>query len=420
MSQTPAVIKSNETLTPYRFYNEFLEDVATFYRENPTESIRFKLFQNGDEEIYNSNYRIDPIVLPLLLSLFEQLSNYHKKPLRLLLFNNIATINALEFLYRCDFFYVAGINKPQQPVTGRNILDFDSQYLGAFRSKIIRREHRIRAYSGKDDDLPKKLLPFETEEQKRDFLISHFTYKVREHFAELLFDNQFTVDYHNLYIDILSELITNSVLHSKSTAFALMFVDRYKTKFSISDNGVGFKASMQLKEETPYYKPYELKNILEKKQKLKNISRDILDNLFIIFETLFFSSLKDRHGLFDLMITVVLQSRGYFRIHNENSQVVISNRMMDELSSLSAIREKIYEAHTLYNLHKYNETEWKHHIETHSREMFSSFIHFCDISFSKYNSDIRYSSIRFYKVKFRGVHIEVEIPNSLSDDSLSD
>ena len=29
----------------------------------------------------------------------------------------------------------------------------------------------------------------------------------------------------------------------------------------------------------------------------------------------------------------------------------------------------------------------------------------------KYNNDYRYSSIRFYSVKFKGVHIEVEIPN---------
>jgi hypothetical protein len=28
----------------------------------------------------------------------------------------------------------------------------------------------------------------------------------------------------------------------------------------------------------------------------------------------------------------------------------------------------------------------------------------------KYNNDFKYSSIRFYNVRFKGVHIEVEIP----------
>lgn len=37
-----------------------------------------------------------------------------------------------------------------------------------------------------------------------------------------------------MLIVILSELITNSVLHSQSTVFALMFVDRYKTKSILS------------------------------------------------------------------------------------------------------------------------------------------------------------------------------------------
>ncbi|MBK7587902.1 MAG: ATP-binding protein [Bacteroidetes bacterium] len=106
-----------------------------------------------------------------------------------------------------------------------------------------------------DDNLLTEIQKYKNEEAQRDFLISHYTYQVREHFEELLFDNEFTEYLHDTYIDILSELITNGVLHSKSNTFALMFVDKYKTKFSISDNGIGLEESIRTKMKPSYYTP---------------------------------------------------------------------------------------------------------------------------------------------------------------------
>lgn len=418
MDNVKAILKSNSNLTPYKFYTEFLEGLAEFYR-NSENAIGFKLFEKGDEDIYESRYQIDPIVIPLLLSLFEQLSKYHKQALPLLLFNNRATIDVLEFLYQSDFFSLIGDNNNPSFPKGRNMISFDRGFLGAFKGKVFRKEHRVRAYSLADDGLSSLIKNYATEEDKRDFLISHYTYKVREHFQELLFDNEFTADIYNIYIDILSELITNSVLHSGSNAFALMFVDRFRTKFSISDNGVGFAASMKLKQPTFYYTPNAVKKILSKKIIIGNIPDPILDNLFTIFDTLYFSSLKDRHGIFDLMITVVLESKGYFRIHNENCQIIISNRMMDELLILNDFRNDIYNLHTDYLLNQIDEQTWQDTLVIKSKAIQDAFISFCEKAVAKYSIDIKYSSLRFYKVKFRGVHIEVEIPNSLSDDNFN-
>jgi hypothetical protein len=207
-------------------------------------------------------------------------------------------------------------------------------------------------------------------------------------------------------------------MHSGSTAFALMFVDRFKTKFSISDNGVGFATSMKLKEATNYYIPDQLKKRLIEMNSLPNISSEVLDNLFTIFETLFYSSLKDRHGLFDLMITVVLSGKGYFRVHNENSQIIISNRMMDEIIILAKQRIQIHSLHTDHSLENISDEQWMNQMCIYSGEMQRLFLSFCDKALAKYSSDIRFSSIRFYRVKFRGVHIEVEIPNTLNDDNI--
>lgn len=419
MKPSPAILKSNDTLTPYKFYTDFLVDVANYYKQNKDGIIAFQLFEKGDDNFYDAVYRIEPISIPLLLSLFEQLSKFHKTPLLLHLNNNRATIDVLEFLFRSGFFDIAGDNKVPRIPKGRNILDFERKFLGAFKDKNIREEHRVRAYSRSDEGVHNELKNYLTEDNKRDFLISHYTYKTREHFQELLFDNQFTAYYHNLYLDILSELITNSVLHSGSTAFALMFVDRYRTKFSISDNGVGFAGSMKKKEPTPFYQTDVLKKHLSQKVNLRNIPNAITENLFTILDTLYYSSLKDRHGLFDLMLTVVLNGNGYFRIHSENSQLIISNRMIDELHQLDVLRSKIYELHVQKDLEQINSSQWEIEIKKLSNQMFSSFVVFCDKSLAKYSSDIKFSSIRFFPVKFRGVHIEVEIPNGLNDDNIS-
>ncbi|MFC3157194.1 hypothetical protein ACFOEQ_00730 [Chryseobacterium arachidis] len=112
--------------------------MANFYRENPTEEIAFRLFGNGDDDIYNSSYRIDPIALPLLLSILEQLSKFHKNPLRLFLNNNHATSSALEFLYRANFFKTAG-DRDYYNQYGNSIISYKEEYLGAFKGKEIRK-----------------------------------------------------------------------------------------------------------------------------------------------------------------------------------------------------------------------------------------------------------------------------------------
>ncbi|RZK22274.1 MAG: hypothetical protein EOO43_09795 [Flavobacterium sp.] len=135
MAESISILKSNINFTPYRYYTEFLEDVANCYRSGYNE-LTLKLFENGDSEIYDASYRIDPIVIPLLLSLFEQLSKFQKKPLILYLNNNRATVDVLEFLYRCDFFQIVSENNHHSFPVGRNILQFENAHLGAFKGKV--------------------------------------------------------------------------------------------------------------------------------------------------------------------------------------------------------------------------------------------------------------------------------------------
>lgn len=410
MNKVVSVIKSGVTFSTYKFYTDFLTEVAEGYKLQQG-IIEFKLFEN-DDNIYDSNYKIDPIAIPLLLSLFEQLRKFHKQPLTLHLFNNAATIRVLEFLDRADFFKISGSENYYSTPKGRNILDFDAKYLGDFSNKRQRSEHRVRAYSLQEDNLESEMPQNGTEEDKRDFLSSVFTYKVKDHFSELLFGNEYTYRLHNTFIDILSELITNGVLHSRSDTYALMYVDKFKSKFSISDNGIGLKASMESKFATIFYTPKSLTAKISHKNSTRLFNEQIINNLCVIFETLYYSSLKDRDGLFDLMINVVLKSKGYFRLHTDNCQIIVSNRMMVHLTELDVTRSQIMKAHRGYSFGQTPRQEYEESISRFSDMMKEQFVALYDSTIEKYNSDVKYSSLRLFKVRFKGVHIEVEIPNA--------
>lgn len=411
MSKTVSIIDSNKTFTPLVFYNDFLNKIAVFYKENQNEEIVFKLFEKGDDEIYSSNYRIDPIAIPLLLSIIEQLSKFHVKPLNLLLYNNNATIAVMEFLFRSNFFKTSG-QKSYYNFSGNNILNFKEEYLGAFKGREIRKDHIIRSYKKSDySDIDFSRHTTKDEIELRDTINSLTAYSVQEHFTELLFDNENTLKNHNTYIDILSELITNGVLHSGSTTYAMMFVDTLKTKFSISDNGVGFKGSLMSKNDLPfYYKKEDFRNSISRTNSSFNVQ--YIENLLDIFETLFYSSLKERKGLFDLMLNVVLNSNGYFRLHTENCQIIVSNRLFKYVNNLQDLREEILTIHNQFELgksttenHKIKILEGKEKIKNEFNKLYNNIVKY-------YSEEIQFSSVRFFNVKFRGVHIEVEIPNN--------
>ncbi|THV57512.1 hypothetical protein [Chryseobacterium candidae] len=404
-----SILKNGEKLTPFSFYTRFLTEVA--YNLKEYEDISFKLVENGDTLVYDSDYKIEPITIPLLLSLVEQLSKFYQKPIDLSLYNNLATKNVLNFLYKSDFFYIAGKNKNPYYPNGRNILKFKEEYLGDFINKDLRPEHKVRCYSINDYNLYAKLDSYKKEDEKRDYLISEYTYIVRDHFQDLLFDNENTSGSIEFYVEILAELITNGVLHSKSNTFALMFVNKFATKFSISDNGIGLIQSLKTKSEDNLYKSLELISRLQE-VKILSINSKILENLNFIFETLYYSSLKDRKGLFDLMVSVVLNSNGYFRLHSENAQIIVSNRMQKELTELNNLRNQLFNIHREILIDGVSLESRQGTMVSIKNSILEHFILLYENICNKYNEDYKYSSIRFFNVKFRGVHIEVEIPNN--------
>ena len=196
------------------------------------------------------------------------------------------------------------------------------------------------------------------------------------------------------------------VLHRD--VFALMFSDKFSIKFSISDNGVGLQSSIRKKEDDNYYKRFELWNKIFERTKLQQ--NTLTESLVAIFETLFYSMIKKRLGLFDLMVNVVNHYSGYFRLHNECSQIILSPRLGKELESLEYTRNEIRNLYFQKEFDKVDETKFDTDIKRLISEGESLLLGLFQSILKKYSDDIRFSSIRTFNVRFKGVHVEVEIP----------
>jgi len=412
------IVKNGIIFSPYRFYNDFLGEYANYYATNKT-YVEFRLIDSNDEDAFWGVYRIDPIVIPLLLSLSAQLKKFYHHPIKLHLFNNRGTKALLEYLYYSNFFHIIGDNtNPAFPI-GKKLFDFDERYLGGFSQRDIRQGHKIRAYSKKDDKINDNinieaiLNSNYEDEEKRDYLVEYYYFKVREHFEELLFDDRYELSRPDLFIDILSELISNGIMHSESDVFASMFADINNTKFSISDNGIGFAKSLEKKDYSKelFYKHKELTNQLKLLNTPFKVPIPMKENLYSLFEALFYSITKRREGLFDLMCNVVLGNNGRFRIHTEYTQIIISNNMYEHLQTLYKLRQKILLSY-FENIEERNTV-----IAKLANEALKLFEKLYEITIRKYNENIIYSSIRFNRVGFNGVHIEVEIPNNKKIES---
>lgn len=397
------------TFTTFKFYSQFLTDVRNFYSHNRnTEPPTFSFL----ESCY-----IDTSCLPLIISLGNSLKQFHNKPIPLLLNNIPGTLSnkVLNFLELSDFFYLVGDNSNTHYPIGRKIFDFDNRMLGWNTSNLtVRKEHKVKGYSLTDIKIPNfNKLP---ENNQRDKLIEHFSLVVDSDFDDIFFDNEITTEKRYQFIDYLSELITNSLLHSDSDCFLSFHTNKFKTAISISDSGIGLYNSLKSKSvPSGNYNPTQLTNTLKSILKLKLDDR-VQDNFLSIFEALFYSCLKDRRGLFDLMTSIVLQGHGIFRIHNYSVQLIISSKLDSELNKLTKIREAIFK-----NLVNLKNAEGNSKIINESLKEFSEkakhvFIDLFTKIISNYSNDIRYSPIRFYTVEFKGVHIEAEIPRTYSTE----
>lgn len=89
--------------------------------------------------------------------------------------------------------------------------------------------------------------------------------------------------------------------------------------------------------------------------------------------------------------------------------------MKSELDELYTTRQQIIKCYTSRLFEKINIKEFEAEMGVLVNKGREQMLHLAKSIFNKYNKDTRFSSIRIFEIRFRGVHVEVEMPNSNSE-----
>jgi len=350
------IIYFGNKITSFTFYNDFLKDLYNYYKEKgskiqPIVSLEYTEF-------------IDANTLPNLIGFGLMLRNFHKQPIKLLLNYNPKLIY---FLYKSRFFTIVG------KYSGLNIFDFDDRFIGGFDLLEKKRhldEHIVHRYKPS-----KQYYELDDENEQLEFRKQIIRILRDEHLPKdflpvLKFLNRIEEYEMEYFLDVLSEIISNSILYSLSESFATVHANKYKTLISIADIGIGFREAFGKKKNYDYSFSKSLKSELK-------YSEELNDFIFL-FEVFHYSKNNDRFNLWRLKETVV-NKLGVFRIHFNTTQLVFSKKC--------SLCEK-------------------------SNDLIK-----CAKCFLKnYNSETILSPLRIFNYDYQGVHVEIELYNTIEKE----
>lgn len=260
----------------------FMKEVGkNFYKskETPLFSLKYVEF-------------IHPQALTKLIMIGIALKAFYRKSIPLELGNNIY-LN--KYLFSVGFFNITGKNY-------LNIFEIQNEdFLWSSLEKNIkkyRENHKLMLYFPKNEfyDIKKEdeRIKYRTKLYEEIRL-----YLVPKQYKNLLLDTEYIKegDELDLVLTVLSEIVCNGIIYSKSPSVALVQSYSNTTYISISDYGIGFKKSLELKTHKDYSiisnlkeeGRYDEKNeglyyileIMEYSRKMKRINLWVLKNLMI-------------------------------------------------------------------------------------------------------------------------------------------
>lgn len=367
--------------------------------------IFYNQYFNALEEHYNANGEkatptfsfilvdcFESLVLPNIFLAGLNLKRKHLCKIPLKIINTSAT----KFLESTLFFDNVGINKNigeefnvdnQRTLIEKNvgldIFDYDIGQLGFYNNENIQKSfnpiHKINVFQNCSQDYYSNYLDETISKERLESLLdtirtkvsNNMKFKIAQYFYEIL-KYSYRKDDSNVInilerkhiehiLEILTEIICNSILYSYSYCVTMLQSRNGKTEISISDGGIGFEGSFYKK---PNFDNFVSKNFqTEYKEKLKNY--------LLIFDALHYSKNKDRYNLYSVL-DLIIELGGKMRIHYNDVQVVFTSSRCKNCKKF----EPINCAQCLLN---------------------------------NLSDDKLISPIRFYNNTFEGVHIEIEL-----------
>ena len=339
-------------ITNYKLYDDVILQLTNYYKtgekQNPVIS-----FVNTERINYES--------IPLVMGILDIIYNVNEEAVPLELICRPKLLYCLDhalFFHYAD--YELGYIEYNKEVIGGFSDYIDKDYRGAHVMHVY--EPRLDFFDYSENE--QEIIRFQTYEEMR----YHF---IGKDFGIVLADiKKLWTDEMENYKTLLAEIITNAILYSSSLCYALLYSDRHKTMLSICDVGRGFHYSLIKRRESSTY-PIEK---VEEFAHYKEIYREKysiykLEDFFDIMEVLFYSELQARINLFFLK-NLVVNSGGVLRIHSRDVQVIFNTKNCKECNK--------------------------------------SIIDCMGCLLSRMSSVLRYSPVKFFRSKLKGVQIEVE------------
>jgi len=281
--------------TTIKFYDEFLVTLSRHYKRVPMVQPIISLEKCSF---------IDSAILPNLVLLGMYLMQFHKNKITLAIGRDYRLIS---YLQNSQFFRIA---KPYY---------FYDSDLSETSMYDYRPEHRIDEYNHLSNNYY-SLKDNKLRVDYRDSLFETLRYKtVPKNFKTIITD--VLKDPDDIYntLNIVTELISNGMLYSYSPTISSVQTNKYKTIISVSDIGIGFRKSLDQKED---FKTKQLSNMRLLKSKYKGIGKG-LDDYLSIMDALVYSSNQNRSNLWALK-NLITSNHGIFRIHCMSTQVVFT------------------------------------------------------------------------------------------------
>ncbi len=183
----------------------------------------------------------------------------------------------------------------------------------------------------------------------------------------------------NCTIEGLAEILTNASIYSQSQGYAYLASDRFGTKGSVCDCGIGLQESFE-------QQGYSCEWILNNEDVLEHPE---LKNYYLIMEIMNYSYCKHKRGERCNLWTVqndLTRYGGTFKVHYGNIQVIFSSKRCKGCQKISYFNE------------------------CGDRECLADDLKPCLKCLRDEYLNDQDVTIRNYEVAFRGVHIEFEIP----------
>lgn len=344
-------IVTDGNLTSYVFYNEVIAQLHNYFSKGIQSRIVFDFSQVKS---------IDALVLPNLLCTGYWIEQHRGTPARIFIPGNLASVPLRTFLERTKFVELAKTY---------GLFEFDEDISGGLKDTVSRPTlnklalfqiaYKDSSTSEQSDIDVAKTKEVAWEQLKKTFVpfISTFLQKstdpyVQTHRKEISSD----------LLSFCKELIENALLHGRSFCFFNMQYSstfRKQIKLSISDCGMGFKRSInedysrsqhilslqQLVDSVGAERAQMEDEIHQLLSQCYPLQQDDVDRLAgyphmsTELEGIIYGLLSRRfkpYGLYNIHQKIIHRMGGTIRIHSNDTQVILSQRMWAPLAVCDA------------------------------------------------------------------------------------